>query len=215
MAIVLYYGSGSPFAWRVQLALEHKALPYERKVLSFAAGDTRKPEFVALNPRHRVPVIVDGDFVLYESNAIVEYLEDAYPSSGSPLFPGDARTRALARRLIMEVDNYFDEAIDPLTTEAFGKKPEERDASAIAASRAATMDELKYFTKQMRGDFLAGPLSAADFAFYPYISYLPRCQLKLPDLDADGMLTPELRAWKGRVERLPFFDKTYPPHWKQ
>jgi glutathione S-transferase len=215
MAIVLYYGSGSPFAWRVQLALEHKALPYERKVLSFGAGDTRKPEFVALNPRHRVPVIVDGDFVLYESNAIVEYLEDAYPSSGSPLFPGDARTRALARRLIMEVDNYFDEAIDPLTTEAFGKKPEERDASAIAASRAATMDELKYFTKQMRGDFLAGPLSAADFAFYPYISYLPRCQLKLPDLDADGMLTPELRAWKGRVERLPFFDKTYPPHWKQ
>ena len=215
MAIVLYYGSGSPFAWRVQLALEHKALPYERKVLSFAAGDTRKPEFVALNPRHRVPVIVDGDFVLYESNAIVEYLEDAYPSSGSPLFPGDARTRALARRLIMEVDNYFDEAIDPLTTEAFGKKPEERDASAIAASRAATVDELKYFTKQMRGDFLAGPLSAADFAFYPYISYLPRCQLKLPDLDADGMLTPELRAWKGRVERLPFFDKTYPPHWKQ
>ena len=215
MAIVLYYGSGSPFAWRVQLALEHKALPYERKVLSFAAGDTRKPEFVALNPRHRVPVIVDGDFVLYESNAIVEYLEDAYPSSGSPLFPGDARTRALARRLIMEVDNYFDEAIDPLTTEAFGKKPEERDASAIAASRAATVDELKYFTKQMRGDFLAGPLSAADFAFYPYISYLPRCQLKLPDLDADGMLTPEVRAWKGRVERLPFFDKTYPPHWKQ
>jgi len=215
MAIVLYYGSGSPFAWRVQLALEHKALPYERKVLSFAAGDTRKPEFVALNPRHSVPVIVDGDFVLYESNAIVEYLEDAYPSSGSPLFPGDARTRALARRLIMEVDNYFDEAIDPLTTEAFGKKPDERDASAIAASRAATVDELKYFTKQMRGDFLAGPLSAADFAFYPYISYLPRCQLKLPDLDADGMLTPELRAWKGRVERLPFFDKTYPPHWKQ
>src|SRR4029079_9791036 len=44
MAIVLYYGSGSPFAWRVQLALEHKSLPYERKVLSFSAGDTRKPE---------------------------------------------------------------------------------------------------------------------------------------------------------------------------
>jgi len=215
MAIVLYYGSGSPFAWRVQLALEQKALPYERKVLSFSAGDTRKPEFVALNPRHRVPVIVDGDFVLYESNAIVEYLDEAYPSSGAKLFPSDARTRALARRLIMEVDNYFDEAIDPLTTEAFSKKPEERDPKAIAASRAATIDELKYFTKQMRGDFLAGPLSAADFAFYPYISYLPRCELKLPDLDADGMLTPELREWKGRVERLPFFDKTIPPHWKK
>ena len=52
----LYYGSGSPYAWRVQLALEHKALAYERKVLSFSAGDTRKPEFLALNPRHRVPI---------------------------------------------------------------------------------------------------------------------------------------------------------------
>ena len=215
MAIVLYYGSGSPFAWRVQLALEHKSLAYERKVLSFSAGDTRKPEFVALNPRHRVPVIVDGDFALFESNAIMEYLEDAYPASGARLYPGDARTRALVRRLIMEVDNYFDEAIDPLTTQAFSRKPEEREAKEIAASRAAVVDELAYFTKAMRGDFLAGPLSAADFTFYPYISYLPRCQLKLPDLDADGMLTPELRAWKSRVERLPFFDKTIPPHWKQ
>src|SRR6516164_6433195 len=163
MPIVLYYGSGSPFAWRVQLALEYKALPYERKVLSFAAGDTRKPEFVTLNPRHRVPVIVDGDFALFESNAIVEYLDEAYPSSGSSLFPGDARTRALARRLIMEVDNYFDEALDPLTTQAFTVKPEDRDPALIAKSRAAVMEELAYFTKAMRGEFLVGPLSAADF----------------------------------------------------
>ena len=99
MSLVLYYGSGSPYAWRVQLALEHKALPYERKVLSFSAGDTRKPEFLALNPRHRVPVLVDGDFVLYESNAIVEYLDEAYPATGAPLFPGrraHARARAPA-----------------------------------------------------------------------------------------------------------------------
>lgn len=87
MSIILYYGSGSPYAWRVQLALEHKALPYERKVLSFSAGDTRKPDFLALNPRHRVPVLVDADFVLYESNAIVEYLDEAYPATGAPLFP--------------------------------------------------------------------------------------------------------------------------------
>ena len=127
---------GSPYAWRVQLALEHKALPYERKVLSFSAGDTRKPEFLALNPRHRVPVIVDGDFVLYESNAIVEYLDDAYPGRGAPLFPGDARQRALVRRLIAEVDNYFDKATDPVVDEAFSKKPEERDAGEARGRRA-------------------------------------------------------------------------------
>jgi glutathione S-transferase len=215
MALTLYYGSGSPYAWRAQLALEHKALPYDLKVLSFTAGDTRKPEFVALNPRHQVPTLVDGDFVLYESNAIAEYLDEAFPGRGAPLFPGDARTRAIVRRLVLEVDNYFYKATDPLLDQAFWKKPEERDAKIIAAGRQGVVDELGMFTKAMRGDFLAGPLSAADFAFYPLVAFLYRAQkMKLPDLDADGMLTPELRTWKARVEALPFFEKTIPPHWK-
>src|SRR5229473_6821470 len=88
MALAFYYASGSPYAWRVWLALEHKGIPYEMKTLSFDAGDLRKPEFLKLNPRHRVPVIVDDGFVLYESAAIVEYLEDREP--GEPrLFSAD------------------------------------------------------------------------------------------------------------------------------
>lgn len=214
MSLVLYYGSGSPFAWRTQLALEHKALPYELKVLSFSAGDTRKPEFIALTPRHRVPTLVDGDFVLYESNAIVEYLDEAYPGRGAPLFPGDVRTRATVRRLVSEIGDYFDKALDPLTTEAFFKKPEERDPKVIADARKALVDEFALFTRYLAGDFLAGPLSAADFTFYPLVAFVKRSETKLPDLDADGMLTPQLRAWKARMEALPFYEKTIPPHWK-
>jgi len=215
MPLTLYYGSGSPYAWRVQLALEHKALPYELKVLSFSAGDTRKPEFLALNPRHRVPVLVDGDFVLYESNAIVEYLDEAYPGRGAPLFPGDAKARAIVRRLILEVDNYSDKSTDVLLDQAFSVKPEERDAKKIADGRQTVVDELVAMTNAMRGDYLAGPLSAADFALYPLVAFLFRAEkVKLPDLDASGMLTAPLRAWKARVEALPFFAKTVPPHWK-
>jgi glutathione S-transferase len=215
MAIILHTGSGSPFGWRVQLALEHKALPHELRILSFSAGDTRKPEFLALNPRHQVPVLVDGGFVLYESNAIVEYLEETYPGRGAPLFPGDAKTRAIARRFILEVDNYFNKAVDPVLEQAFWKKPDERDADTLAEGRKNSVDELAMFTNAMRGDYLAGQLSAADFAFYPLVAFLYRAQkMKLPDLDADGMLTPQLRAWKARVEALPFFEKTIPPHWK-
>ncbi|MFO1323825.1 MAG: glutathione S-transferase family protein [Burkholderiales bacterium] len=213
MSIRLYYGSGSPYAWRVQLALEHKALAYERTVLSFAAGDTRKPEFVALNPRHRVPVIVDGDFVLYESNAIVEYLDEAYPGRGAPLFPGDVRRRALVRRLNLEVDNYFDKAIDPITDEAFAKKPEERDAARLAAGIDATKEDLALFARAMQGDFLAGPLSAADYALYPLVAFLDRCALKLPGFDPAALLPPPIAAWKKRVEALPYFEGTIPPHW--
>jgi glutathione S-transferase len=215
VALTLYYGSGSPYAWRAHLALEHKALPYELKVLSFSAGDTRKPEFIALNPRHQVPTLVDGDFVLYESNAIVEYLDEAYPGRGAALFPGDARTRALVRRLVLEVDNYYDKAAEPLLDQAFWKKPEERDLQKITEARKGVSDELVMFSNAMRGDFLAGPLSAADFALYPLVAFLYRAQkVKLPDLDADGMLTPQLRSWRARVEALPYLEKTVPPHWK-
>jgi len=137
MSLTLYYGSGSPFAWRVQLALEHKALAYERKVLSFSAGDTRKPEFIALNPRHTVPTLVDGDFVLYESNAITAYLDDAYPGRGAPLFPGDAKTRATVWRLMLEVDDYVAKTTDVVAEYAFWTKPEERDPTKLADARKA------------------------------------------------------------------------------
>jgi glutathione S-transferase len=215
MAITFYYGSGSPYAWRVHLALEHKALPYDRKILSFAAGDTRKPEFVALNPRHRVPTITDGDFTLYESNAIVEYLDEAYPGRGQLLFPGDAKNRALIRRLIMEVDNYLDDPADKIITYTFYTKPEERDETKLGAAKKEMMEEYALFTKSMRGDFLAGALSAADYALYPLVAFMNRCETKLPDLNANGMLTPQLAAWKARIEALPYFDGTIPPHWKQ
>ena len=105
-------------------------------MLSFAAGDTRKPEFLALNPRHRVPVIVDGDFVLYESNAIVEYLDDAYPGPRAAAVP--RRRHASARSCaasIAEADNYFDKATDAVVDEAFSKKPEERDARSSTRER--------------------------------------------------------------------------------
>jgi len=92
MALDFYHGHGSPYSWRVWLALELKAIPYELKVLSFQAGDTTKPEFVALNPRHQVPTIVDDGFALWESTVILEYLDERF-TSGAKLYPGDAHWR--------------------------------------------------------------------------------------------------------------------------
>jgi glutathione S-transferase len=70
-------------------------------------------------------------------------------------------------------------------------------------------------TQAMRGDYLAGPLSAADYALYTLLAFLWRAEIKLPDLDANGMLTPQLIRWKARIEALPYFDKTIPPHWRK
>src|SRR5258708_37671645 len=93
MALAFYYASGSPYAWRVWLALEHKGIPYERKTLSFDAGGLKTSEFAALNPRRKAPVIGVEGFALYESGPIVEYLVTKRPSE-TLLFSGDPRQRA-------------------------------------------------------------------------------------------------------------------------
>jgi len=67
----------------------------------------------------------------------------------------------------------------------------------------------------MSGEFLAGPLSAADYALYPLVAFMNRCEIKLPDLNANSMLSAELAAWKARIEALPYLAGTIPPHWKQ
>jgi glutathione S-transferase len=213
MSLVLYYGSGSPYAWRAQLALEHKALAYERKVLSFSNRENHTPEFLALNPRHKVPVLVHDDFALYESSAIVEYLDEAFSGRGAPLFPGGPRERALVRRLVLEV-NYLDAGGDLIWEQAFGTEEGKRDPAAIERGSKALAEEFQLLSAAMRGDFLAGPLSAADYAFYTALALTRRCERKLPQFSLDALLTPQLRAWMKRIEALPYFDATIPPHWK-
>jgi Glutathione S-transferase, N-terminal domain len=106
LSVTLYYASGSPYAWRAWLALEHKGVAYHHKLLSFDAGHLKTPEYAALNPRQRVPVLVDDDFALYESAAIVEYIEDRWPN-GPALFTHEPRKRAIQRRMVHEADQYF------------------------------------------------------------------------------------------------------------
>jgi len=213
MAITFYYGSGSPYAWRVWLALEHKSLPYELKAISFSEGDHKKPEFLKLNPRHRVPVIVDGDFAIYESAAIVEYLDEQY-ASGRKLFPGNAKQRAVIRRLVREADSYFTEAMDPLLEMILFTKRENWNAEAIAKAHGKFGWELGKWESAFSGDYLAGELSAADFTLYPMLALCLRMDIRKPDLNIAGLVGPKVGAWMKRVEALPYFDKTIPPHWK-
>jgi glutathione S-transferase len=211
----LYYGSGSPYAWRVQLGLEHKALPYERIVLSFTSGDLRTPEHLARNPRGKIPVLVDDGFSLYESAAILEYLDEAYPGRGRPLFPGDARARAVQRRLILEINDYLDKASDPLVTQALSVKPEAREAEAIAKGREAIRAELAHLAPALTRDYFCGDEpGAVDFTLYTLLGFVRRCQTRMPEVAFDDLAGPTFGAWMARMDRLPFADACIPPHWK-
>jgi glutathione S-transferase len=213
--MTFYYGSGSPFAWRVWLTLEHKQLAHELRLMSFSSGDLRSEEFAGLNPRRKVPVLVDDGFVLYESAAIVEYLDDRYPRHGAGrVFPEDARERALTRRVILEADQYLSPGTRPLLNEVFSKPAQQRDPAIIAQGRERLEEELGYLERLVRGDFLLGALTAADFTVYPMLALIVRLDQRFALLDLDELVGPQTRRWMERVENLPYFAKTLPPHWK-
>ena len=215
MDIVFYYGSGSPFAWKVWLALEYKNIPYELRVLSFDKGDTRTPAFKALNPRGQVPAIKDGHFALWESAAIVEYLEEKKPDP--TLLPGDAMKRARARRIATEADHTFYPVLRRLTKETLHKRTvdgTQGDPKIIASAQEEIASELQRFESYLLGDYFASELSVADFAFYPMVATLGRLHTRFPQHSVSHKIGPKIEAWAKRIEGLPFFEKTVPPHWK-
>lgn len=215
MALDFYHGHGSPYSWRVWLALEHKQIPYNLKVLSFANEETQAPAFIAINPRHHVPTIVDEGHALWESGVILEYLDERF-GSGAKLFPGDVRERGRIRRLAAEAEAYLGwEAIDPITTEYFDKADAAPDLTRVEKAKQRLKEELEFFAGELRGDYLAGNApTAADIVLYPWLGYVKRITFRKPETKLTELVPAAIDAWGRRIEALPYFDKTYPAHWR-
>jgi glutathione S-transferase len=211
MSIIFFCGSGSPYAWKVWLALEHKELPYEKKMLSFQAGDLNKPEYLAVNPRAQVPAIVDGDLTLFESSAIVEYLDDRYPER--PVIGRDPMERAIGRRIVAEVDAYLFPASRKLFAQTLFIPPGTGDPKEIAAAQGGLHKELARFEAYATGSYLVGDgPTVADYTLYPMLALIRRVEAKHPGQGVG--LPPKLEVFSKKIEALPHFAKTIPPHWK-
>jgi glutathione S-transferase len=117
MGLELYWGSGSPFAWRVMLTLEVKRLTYQSTLLEFSKGEHKASGFLKLNPRGKVPVLKDDDLVLNESLAIIAYLDKKYPDP--PLFGTSPQENGLIWRAIMETEAYLLSAGDKVIRPVF------------------------------------------------------------------------------------------------
>ena len=202
LSVRFYYGSGSPYAWRVWLALEHKGIPYHRKTLSFDAGDLKTAEFGALNPRRRVPVLVDDDFALAESAAIVEYIEERWPS-GPALFARDPRQRAIQRRMVREADDYLADLGQRLAS-----------GEGLEGALNDLRQELALWEDAATGEYLTGELSAVDLTVYPFLALFLRLTGRRADFVKDDVIGPRLAVWIDRMQRLPIVERTRQPHWK-
>jgi glutathione S-transferase len=224
MTLAIYWGSGSPNSWRVLLAAEVLRLPYESKLLEFSKGQHRTPDFLALNPRGKVPVLCDDDFVLYESLAILEYLDRL--GSGA-LYGTTPREVAVTHRIISEFECYVREPLAKVTRHLFVAGGAPATAQTPTAEQAMTANEtlrpeLATLSALVRGrPWLAGErFGAADAAIYPFVRLLSRAASKaeararelslFPLFDA----SPDLARWLTRVEDLPGYERTFPPHWR-
>lgn len=219
MTVELYMNPGSPYAWRVQLALEHKAIPYTTRMLSMSKGELRAPAYLALNPRGRAPTLAEGDVVVYESMAILAYLEARTPSP--TIFGLTPPEIAASWRVISEYTAYLDPAVEGFIVPIYFGQTEERAAS-IRDTLPVIRDELaRYEAVLARTPYLTGDaLTAADFVLYPAVQSLLRAAGKdaarafeLPFFPLADTY-PAIDVWRNRLMALPYHERTYPPHWR-
>lgn len=216
MAMQLMTLAGSPYGWRVQLALEHKQLDYELRVLSWQNGELDTPELRAMSPRGRVPVLRDGDFSLCESLAILAYLDRKYP--GQPLFGTTAEETGRIWRWISEYTAYVDAAVERFIVPLYFGDAKEK-AAEIRETIPTLATELATYEKALSATpFLAGDApSAADHVVFPHVMSILRAASKpmAKGFDLSFLpLAPATAAWIARIEKLPGYEKTYPQNWR-
>lgn len=163
--IKLYDFANSPNCQRVKVVLEEKKLPYEIVPIDLRKGEQKKPDYLKLNPYGKVPVIIDGAAVLYESCIINEYLEDKYPQPA--LMPKDPAKKAKVRILVDYGLSHLDGAYQRLRQEKM-KEEKERNQETVDAATKDLKNLLQRLEREI-GDqpYLAGDFSLADVDLIP------------------------------------------------
>jgi glutathione S-transferase len=219
MPIDVYWGSGSPFSWRVLLALEHKRLEWRSHLLQFSKQEHKSPQMLALNFRGQLPVMKDGDYVVFESLAMLYYLDQKYPDP--PIFGHTPEEAGVIMRVICEFQAYVEADLMKITRAFFDREPTRPDE--LARSMHVVAREARSIEMRLaRSDWVVGDvLSAADIVIFPSIQALLRALRKPEARDLSSRFLPlevnypAIARWIERVEALPGYDRTYPPHWRQ
>lgn len=186
----------SPSTLKLRVALAEAGAAYEYIPVDLAKGEQRRPEFVAVNPHSKVPVLVDGDFRLPESDAILWYIAESHPAA--KLLGATPQDRA---RTLQWCD-FGTTALYPAYYDVYlhtvSNPPETRLAPVAEAGRGKLDRALKVLD-QVAGErqWLAGAYSIADIANAAVLRTI-QDRLKL-----DLATWPHIQAWYGRVTARP------------
>lgn len=200
----IYHHPLSSNARRAVLTAKHLQLPVELEFVDLQKGAQRAPEYLALNPNGKVPTLVDGDFVLTESYAIMMYL--AEKAGATSLYPTSARARADVHRWLFWSANEFSPQVARLNFENMLK-----GMMGLGAPDPVRVEEASAAVKRLGGiadqhlakhTWLAGDtLTLADFGVACSLSTM--VPAKLPVLEFAN-----LQAWFGRIQALDAWKAT-------
>jgi len=172
---------------KVESFIAHFDLPVEIRQVDFKHKEHQTPGFLELNPMGKVPVLVDGDFSLWESNAILVYLAKKFPETNA--LPEGDQARAEVDRWLHWQSCHLMPFMGSLKTGA------ETDPNAVKPL-------FSVLEKQLDGrDYILGELSVADFAVAAYLMTKMGASL-------DYSEHPNVQAWRTRMENLKGFQAT-------
>jgi glutathione S-transferase len=219
MAIDFYWGSGSPACWRVALALEFKGLAYQSHLLHFDRQEHQSPQMLAMNFRGKLPVLRDDDYVVFESLAILYYLDQKYPQP--PIFGRNAQEAGVIMRVICEYQSYAEPPLKQIVA-ALLERPEPVTGDEITEAMHRVAGEARTIEMRLaRSDWVVGEsFSAADMMIYPDIRLLLRALARPHAHELAGRFLPmeinypAIGRWLERVAALPGHERTWPPHWR-
>ncbi len=174
---------------KVEAFIKHFDLDVEIHQVNFRERENQTEEFLAMNPMGKVPVLVDGDFSLWESNAILTYLATVFSQTNT--LPTDPESRADVDRWLHWQSCHLMPAMGQLKTD------ENADPEALLKPLFKVLD-IQLQDKK----FVCGQLSVADFAIAAYTLTKLGRQFDYSD-------TPNVKAWRERVGQLKGFVETH------
>jgi len=169
--LVLYEHPLSPYAQKCKIALREKGIAFELKTPDAIGTGRANSEFLKANPRAEVPALLDGEFAVFDSTIILEYLEDRFPEP--PLLPRDPKLRAKARMIEEAMDTHYEPINWGLGELRWFKRAEGERARVIEARASAQAHKFFAWLERQLGDgpwFCGNVFGWADLSVIPYLN---------------------------------------------
>jgi glutathione S-transferase len=204
MVLTLFVGSKRYSSWslRPYLALAHSGVQFETRTILLDQQDT-KAKIAEVNPAGKVPVLHDGDLVIWDSLAICEYIAEQVPS----LWPSDRKARARARSVSAEMHSGFPALRQNMPMDVISKKPGQGHTPEALADAKRVQAIWRECLGASGGPFLFGAFTIADAMFAPVTTRFTTYGVELDAtcqayVDAVAAL-PAMKQWIADAEREP------------